>query len=161
MIDLLDTVYLTPSRLFLSTDILFEQQIGQNTVDILYIGFTYMNPTKDDQPGCSRHSNWLCLRGLGTWWNNRPPVRWSTFRFRFLKWQLMFKFGIVEMTFYWLVAFIRILVQYLCFAYYFSSHVYFLLWNNLFVIYVVLSYSIDVVSTLSFNDFLFLAMCLF
>ena len=56
--------------------------IGQVTMDLLYIRFTYY--TKDNQQECSRLYNWFSLWYLGTWVNHLPPVWWFIFRFSLL-----------------------------------------------------------------------------
>ena len=57
---------------------LFEQQIGQFTMDLLYSRFTYY--TADNQQACSKLSNWFPLQCLGPWMNQLPPVCCSNFR---------------------------------------------------------------------------------
>ena len=37
--------------------------------------------------------NWFSVRGLGLWMNSVSPVWWSTFRFMFIKWQLVCNFA--------------------------------------------------------------------
>ena len=60
----------------------FEKLIGQFTSDLLYMRFTYC--IKDNQQGCSRHSNWFFLGCLGPWMNHLPPVWRSTLGLDFL-----------------------------------------------------------------------------
>ena len=55
-----------------------KKRIGQVTLDLLYIRFTYY--TKGNQQGFSRLSNCFSLRCLGPWMNHLPPVWWPTFR---------------------------------------------------------------------------------
>ena len=46
--------------------------------------------------GCLMLCNWFFLWHLWPWMKHLPPVWWSNFRFMFLKWQLVCKFGIDE-----------------------------------------------------------------
>ena len=62
---------------FLLTDFLFEKRIGQVSMDLLYIIFTYY--TQDNQHGCFGLSNSLWC--LGPWMNHLPPVWLSNFGF--------------------------------------------------------------------------------
>ena len=63
--------------------------------------------------------------------------------------QLVYKFDIGRGMIYWYLAFIIVLIHYPNFTYYFSSHT-ILIWNS--VLYLALSYSIDVVPTLAYLE---------
>ena len=101
-------------RLFLSADYLYDKKrIGKVTPDLLYMNqqeHTYY--INDNQQQCSRPSNRFSLRGLGPWMNQLPPVRWSTFRLRFLivSW--------CEICIWWKEIFLLISCIYSCFAHY-------------------------------------------
>ena len=100
MINVLDTVstFFHLTRMFLSTDIPFKQRIEIFTMDFLHIRFK--NQTKGNKQECSGLSKWPSLWCL-PWMNHLPPVWWSTYRFVFLKWQLVCKFGTIKRNFLW------------------------------------------------------------
>ena len=74
MINVWDTVSTSIHypRIFLSTDIIFEQRIGQFTMDLFHIRFTY--ETQDNPQKCSGLMNWSSLWCLRSSMNNLAPV---------------------------------------------------------------------------------------
>ena len=101
---------------------------------------------EDNQLECFRLGNWFFLWCMGQWINHLPPVWWSNFRFMFLYDNCSVHL-IVERNF--------LLISCLCVLYIthalpntFLSHIFY---NNLYIKYFVLTYSIDVTSTLSYQ----------
>ena len=122
---MLDAVYTTFLLCFFPRTFFFEQQIGQFTLGLLYIRFTYYST--DYQQECSILSNWFSLRCLGPWINHLPRVWWSTFRLMVLNWQLMCKFCIVGRNF------LLISCLYWC-LYTLLKFCFLLLWNSILIL---------------------------
>ena len=64
------SIFIHLPGMFLSTDILFEQRIGQFAMDLFYIRFTYY--IKDNQQECSRLSNWFADSPFDVWVADEP-----------------------------------------------------------------------------------------
>ena len=129
--------YIHLPRVFLSTHILYEQRIGQFSMDLL----------KANQQDCPRLSKGLSLRCLGM--SHLPPVWWPNFRVLFLKWQFVCKFGIVEMNFaidfllLFTILYITLVLPFIFPLKYFTL-------KYFYTKYFVPSHSVDVVWTLAY-----------
>ena len=102
--------------------------------------------TKGYQQGCSRLINWFHLRCLAPWMNHLPPVWQSTLSFTFLNESWCVGSWQVISIKIWLYSMFSNIAQVLPIV----------LHSNSFTLteiakYLVLSYSIDVVSTLSYS----------
>ena len=98
-----DTRYLmfynpSPSRMFLSVDLLWEYRIPHGANGPLYVTSSYSTWMQ----GSFRLCNWLSLRRLVSWINHLAPACWSTFWKSNFKQQLGCRFDKMDNKFYFL-----------------------------------------------------------
>ena len=121
-----------------------KNRIGQITEDLPFIRFTYH--TTDNQQECSRLSNWFSFRCLGPWMNHFLTEWWSVLVLYISWW--------VSLV-WWRRISLLISCLYSCFLTLLKLCLLFFLWNYFtlkylfYAKYFVLSFAIDVVSTLS------------
>ena len=111
--------------------------------DLRFMKFTHY--TKDNQQGCSWFNKWFSLWCLGPCMNHLPPVWWSTFRLGQSVWQ----FDMMERDFS--IDFLPLIMfyTYTSLAYHISSQINIISNSFFYKKYSILTFSIDVVSTLS------------
>ena len=116
-------------------------------MDLLYIIFTYY--TQDNNQECFRFSNWFSMWCSRPWLNHLPPVWWFNFRFIFSERKLVCKFDIAERNFLLMLVLIIVFIRWPNTTFIIPHIV--SLWNSSFNCKCwILSFSIDVVSTLSY-----------
>ena len=117
-------------------------------MSLLYIKFMYQ--AKNNQQGCFSLCKRFSLWHLGPWMNHWPPVWWSTFRFMFLKWQLVCTFGITERDFTFHFFWRLVMFLYIIHVFSVISPLIFYSEITCYIKYLVFPYSVDVVSTLPY-----------